>query len=260
MIKRTIRDIKKYGFYAVEAAKSDLKAEVAGSYLNWLWWIINPLCFMLLYAFVFGYVFDAREQYFPIFIFIGISIWDFFRNSMTQSVKCLKKNKMVISRVYMPKYILLMELMCVNAFKMFISFCLVVVMMVFFAVPVSMNVFYFIPVMITLFLVTFGFACFFMHLGVFVTDMNNVVTLGLRLTMYLTGVFYNIETKIPKYGKMIATYNPVAFLISSLRKCLIYESAPDLTALAIWFVVGLVLSSLGILTIYKEENGYVKVI
>jgi len=260
VIKRTFKDIRNYIGYSFEAAKCELKSEVAGSYLNWLWWIINPFCFMLIYTFVFGFVFSAAEPFFPIFIFIGISIWDFFRITITNSVKIVKKNSMVISRVYMPKYMLLVVQLFVNLFKMMISFGIVILMMIVFAVPITANVLFFFPILIVLFLNTFGLACFVMHFGVFVADMANVVTLGLRMMMYVTGIFYNIEKRIPVFGEILNKYNPVAFLISSMRDCLIYSTTPDLIGLLIWLGIGLLLSYLGIKTVYAAENGYVKVI
>ena len=36
-----IDDMKKYYSYAKYSAKAELKAEVAGSYLNWVWWILR---------------------------------------------------------------------------------------------------------------------------------------------------------------------------------------------------------------------------
>ena len=53
-MNRFIKDTKKYWKYTIYAAKSQLKTEVANSYLNWIWWILEPFCFMLIYAFVFG--------------------------------------------------------------------------------------------------------------------------------------------------------------------------------------------------------------
>ena len=76
--KRFFSDTAKYGKYAIYSAKSALKSEVANSYLNWLWWVLDPLCFMLIYTFIFGVVFNGAKPYFPIFIFIGITVWDFF--------------------------------------------------------------------------------------------------------------------------------------------------------------------------------------
>ena len=47
-MKRFANDLKKYHGYALYAAKAELKAEVAGSYLNWVWWILEPVCLMLI--------------------------------------------------------------------------------------------------------------------------------------------------------------------------------------------------------------------
>ena len=63
MFKRFRDDMKKYWKYAIYSSKAQLKAEVANSYLNWLWWVLDPLCFMLIYVFMFGYVFKSKEQY-----------------------------------------------------------------------------------------------------------------------------------------------------------------------------------------------------
>lgn len=66
MFKRFMDDMKKYWKYAVYSSRAQLKSEIANSYLNWLWWILDPLCFMLIYVFMFGYVFKSDEQYFAI--------------------------------------------------------------------------------------------------------------------------------------------------------------------------------------------------
>ena len=73
---RFFREMKKYWGYSVYAAKCDLKAEVANSYLNWLWWILDPLLFSMVYIFLSGIVFKSREDCFPIFVtLLGITIW-----------------------------------------------------------------------------------------------------------------------------------------------------------------------------------------
>ncbi len=260
MIRRFSNDIKKYFRYSVVTAKAHLKAEVADSYLNWIWWILDPLCFMLIYTFIFGYVFKSTEQYFPVYIFIGLSMWDFFNKTIKGSVKMIKANKQIISKVYCPKYILLLTRIWVNAFKMMISFGIVILMMVFYRILPTFNVLYAIPILIALGLFTFGCGCFLMHYGVYINDLSNVVSIATRMLFYLTGIFYNVEKRIPEYGAILNRYNPVAFLISSMRKCLIYSSSPNIGILLAWFVVGLLLSIAGIRKIYKEENSYVKAI
>ena len=260
MINRFIRDIKKYFRYSVLSAKAQLKAEVANSYLNWIWWVLDPLCFMLIYTFIFGYVFKASEQYFPVFIFIGLSMWDFFNRTMAQSVKIVKNNKAIVSKVYFPKFILILTKMWINGFKMMVSLGIVATMMVIFRVPISLNILFFVPVILIFGLFTFGIACFLLHFGVYVEDLSNVVSIALRFLFYLTGIFYNIEKRIPAWGPLLNKLNPVAFFISSMRNALIYKQTPDMKILLFWVVISIILAVFGVRKIYKEENSYVKAI
>jgi ABC-type polysaccharide/polyol phosphate export permease len=260
IIKRFIHDIQKYFRYSIVSAKSQLKVEVADSYLNWIWWFLEPLCFMLIYNYVFGHVFNAREQYFSVYIFIGLSMWSFFNKMVQGSVKIIRLNKSVISRVYFPKYILLLTKTWVNGFKMLVSFGIVVVMMLVFRVPVTWNVLYAIPILLILVLFTFGCSCFLMHWGVYVNDLSNAIKILTKMLFYITGVFYNLEKRIPEIGTALNRYNPVAFLLSSMRQCLIYGQTPMRKLMLLWFAVSLLLAYLGIRTIYKEENSYVKAI
>lgn len=260
MINRFFTDLRKYFSFSVVSARSQLKTEVASSYLNWIWWILDPLCFMLIYTYIFGYVFNSKMDYFPVFIFIGLSMWDFFNHTLKSSVKIVKRNKSVVSRVYFPKYILIVAQLLADAFKMMISFGIVVLMMIFFKVPITLNVLFFLPILATLMLFTFGCSCFVMHFGVYVEDLSNVVNIVLRFLFYLTGIFYDIETKIPDIGTYLNEFNPLASLITSMRDCLIYSQTPDLRFLGIWFGVSVILCVCGIALVYKEENSYLKAV
>ena len=151
--------------------------------------------------------------------------------------------------------------MGVNGFKMFISFGIVIIMLVVYRVPMTYNVIFALPILAALALITFGVGCFLLHYGVFIEDLYNVVHIGLRLVFYLTGIFWNITTRLPApYGEIICQINPVAFLLSSMRDSILYGRTPKLSLLALWLVIGLLLSILGVRKIYKNENSYVKVI
>lgn len=260
MYKKFTKDLVQYFHYSIVAAKAQLKSEIANSYLNWIWWILDPLCFMLIYMFIFGYVFQSREPFFSIFIFIGLTMWNFFSHVVTNSVRMVKRNKSIVSKVYFPKYILLLIDIWVNGFKMMISFGIVLILMVIYRVPITWNILFAIPVLFILVLISFGCSCYMMHYGVYVEDLANVVKIVLRMMFYLTGIFYNIQTKIPEYGNVLGHLNPIACLVTSMRECLIYQSTPEIQWLLIWFGVSFVISILGIRKIYKEENSYVKVI
>ena len=219
------------------------------------------LPFMLIYAFIFGVVFEAREQYFPAFIFIGITAWDFFNRCLTQSVKLLKNNKSIVTKVYIPKFILLISKMFFNGYKMLFSFGIIVIMIIYFRIPITLNILYVIPSFIVLFVVTFACMTHLMHYGVFIQDLANVTNIVLRMVFYMTGIFYNIEKRLPaQYTGILMKGNPMALVLSSLRKCILYGQAPDVKWLIIWFIIGIIVAALGVRKIYKNENSYVKVI
>ncbi len=254
-----MKDLKKYFAFSVVSAKSQLKNEVANSYLNGIWWVLEPLCFMLIYTLIFGYVFKAREEHFPIFIFIGISMWDFFNRTIQISSRLVRNNKGIVSKIYMPKYVLLMTKIWVNGFKMLISLGIVAVMMCFARITITWNVLLLIPILLALTLLTFGFGTLLMHFGVYLDDLSNVVAIGTRVLFYLTGVFYSVSTRVPApYGAILSKLNPIAFLLEAARDVLLYQSTPDLALLLAWLAGGIAVSYVGIRVIYKNENNYVK--
>lgn len=259
-MKRFINDIKKYYKYTIYAAKAELKSEVAGSYLGWLWWFLEPLCFMLVYAFMVVTIFKASEQYMLAFVFIGNTIWTFFNKSLSTSVKLISSNKNIVTKVYIPKFILVLVKMVVNFFKLLVSFLIVAGLMAFYKVPLSLAMLQMIPILVVLFLLTFGVCVIFSHFGVFVEDLANVVNIFLKLLFYFSGIFYSVSTRVPApYGKILAKINPVAFAIESARSSLLYGQSIDWLILGIWFVIAVVLCIIGVRVIYKNENNYVKV-
>lgn len=259
-MKRFINDIKKYYNYIAYSSKSELKSEIANSHLSWLWWILDPLLFMLVYSFISIIVFTKSEQFFPIFVFIGLNCWQFFERTVKQSVKLVSSNKQIVSKVYIPKYLLIFIKMGFNGFKMLVAFSLVILMMILYRVPISWKILNIIPIFFVLVMVTFGISTFMLHFGVFVEDLSNVINVGLKLVFYMSGVFYSISNRVPDpYGSILLRLNPVALVMDSLRRCMIYNSLPHWDALLVWFLIGTVLSVLGIKTIYKYENSYVKV-
>ena len=256
-----INSVKKYFNYMIYAAKAELNSEVANSYLGWLWWLLNPLFFMLIYAFVSVVVFKSGEPYFAAFVFIGLSLWDFFNRVVSASPRLVVNNKEIVSKVYLPKYILLIEKIFVSFFKMLISLLLVVFMLFLYKVDISLYVFNFIPILVVLVILTFGVSSILLHFGVFVDDLSNLVSVGLKLVFYLSGIFYLVSKRIPSpYNNMLLWCNPIAYFIESSMNAILYAKPIDYSILFVWLIIGIVLSVIGIKTINKYENSYVKVI
>ena len=261
-MRQFFRNIKKYRKYALYSAKAELKSEVAGSYLNWLWWILEPFCFMLIYTFVFGTVFKSRGAYFASFVMLGLAAWTFFKNMLSGSVKLVSGNRDLVTKVYIPKYILLLSKSYTYLFKFFISLIIAIGLMIYQHVPLTWLIIYIIPIIGVLYLVSFGIGLILMHFGVTISDLSNVTNLVLRMVFYLSGVFYNINDKLKGTMKhLLLRGNPAAFCMNEMRKAtMLADKQPSIEGVIFWLVTGIILVMIGVHLIHKNENSYAKVI
>ena len=260
---RFFKDTKKYYAYSIRAGKAQLKSEIAGSYLSFLWWVLDPLLFMLVYTFVAKIVFGKSEEYFAAFIFIGYNSYKLFERTLKTSVKLIARNKSVVKNVYVPKVILLFKELYVSLFQFAISFMLVFITMAIYRVPLTWKVVYFIPLVLLLVILSEGIGLFVMHIGVYVQDLANVINVLLRLLFYMSGVFYNLGTRLE--GEKILQFlllkvNPIGFIINDMRLALLYDGDFHYKVFFGWLAIAIILFVLGVKLVYKNENNYVKVI
>lgn len=260
-MREFVKELKEYSFFMLYMAKTELKAEVANSYLNWVWWVLEPMLNMLVYYYVFNDLMGNREQYFIIFIYSALIMWNFFNRVITYSIKLVRTNKDIVTKVYIPKYVLLISNVLMNAFKFFLSAIILVILMIVFQVPVDLHLLYLIPVYAVFAIFTFGCASILLHFGVFIDDLGYAVSILLNMLFFLSGVFGNLLTMIQgTLGKILLCYNPIAFFIDAMRQALLYKSAPNGIFFVIWTVASVGLCVIGISLIKKYENTYVKII
>ena len=261
IIKKIIADIKKYWEYITFAATSELKTEVAGSFLGWIWWILDPLFFMFVYTFVVRFVFKSGGKDFPIFVFIGLTAWNFMFSTVNSSVQIIVSFRSIISKVYLPKYVLILVRMYKNLIKMAISFLLVFVLMFFFNVEYSWKLIYIIPVLLVHIITTLSISILVAHIGVFVADSANIMNVILRFLFYVSGVLFSIADRIPDpYRTIMLHVNPIAYIIQAYRDVIMYHQFPNPYYLFYWLIVGVLTCLYFIKVMYKFENTYVKVV
>lgn len=260
-MNKVLAHLKRYNPYAMYAAKSGLKSEVANSYLSWIWWILDPLFFMVIYTFIVQIVFQTQQPYLPVFVFIGLLIWNFFSKSVNTSVNIIAASKGIVRKIYIPKYMLVLTKMYINAAKLAISYLLLFVLATVFQVTFTWNILYTIPLILLTFLFTFGFSTMAAHFGVFISDLANVMQIVLRLMFYMSGIFFSVSQRIPEmYAAIMLRINPVAYIIEDFRNVFLYGRGLTWDIFIYWAVISLILTVVAIRTIYKHENTYAKVI
>lgn len=134
-------------------------------------------------------------------------------------------------------------------------------LMLFQHVPLTWHIILIIPIWIVLYIVSFGIGMILMNFGVYLNDLYNLVNIGLKMVFYLSGVFYNIKTRLNgALAFFLLRCNPIAFIMNELRKVMLDGKMFSVTGLGFWLLIGIILCMLGIHTIHKNENSYAKVI
>lgn len=260
-LKRFVRDLGKYRRYINYAARMDLKAEVANSYLNRLWWLLEPFFNMLVYVIVFGNVLGGSISNYGCYIFCSLLMWNYFARVMEQSVSLIRANKNIVLNVYLPKYVLVLTTMTLNFYKLLFSHTVLLVMLLVAGVRFSINMLWAVPAYMILLLICFGLGMLVMHFGVYIDDLRYAVVILLQIMMFLSGVFYNVRTTLSlRLGAVVLYANPAGTMIDTLKNALMTNSVRNIPMLLMWLCIGISLVFCGIITVYKNENTYVKVI
>ena len=259
--KKFFSELVKYAQYVNYAAKSDLKAEVANSYLNRLWWILEPFFNMLVYVIVFGQVMGQSVENYATFVFSALLMWGFFSKTLNYSVKCVRNNRDIVTKVYVPKHVLLISNMILNFYKLVFSLTVLVPMLLIFRVHIGWEILWVIPAYVLMIILSFGLGMIFLHYGVYVDDLSYAIQILLQMLMFLSGMFYEVVTTLPyPLNSLMMCGNPAAMFIDTMRNALLYRTIVNVPLIIIWTVIAILLSYVGIHIVYKNENGYVKVV
>jgi len=257
---RFIHDLKKYCNYALYSAAAELKNQVHGSYLGWVWWVLDPLLYMLVYSFIVKVVFQTPIENLPLFVFIGLTAWNVFAATVQSSVGVIRSYRVVLQKSYLPKFILVLLIEFMNFFKMFISLGISIVAMVALRIPLHWTALNIVPLVLLYFVLIFGTSLICAHVGVYVVDLNNVMTVLIRLLFYLSGIFYWVD-RLPEPLQAVYYYLcPTGFIIDQFRDALMYGHRAYYSMLAYWSAIALALAVFGLALTYKHENNYMKVI
>lgn len=258
-IKSTIEQFKKYKEYISYSIKSELSVNISNTYLGYLWWLLDPLFYMLIYVFVVVVVFRRGGPDFPIFVFCALLSWKWTATVVSKSSTAIKSKANILKQIYLPKIIIPFINTSVGLIYYLFSLIMLFIMMPFFNITFTWHIIESIPVIIVHFLFLLGFTSVLSHIGVYVSDLKNILTVFTRFWFYMSPGLYSIED-LPSWSRNIMYLNPMATFYTSYRNVFMYGKSPQYLLLLVWLVVSLGLIVLSIKLFKKHDTNYTKVI
>lgn len=259
LFRKTLRDLAKYKEYILYTTKSELKVQLSSTFLGYLWWILDPLMYMLVYMLVVMVIFHRGGKDFPIFVFCALVPWKWTVSSIMDSTGSIKGKAGILQQVYIPKFILPLIKTLINTAKYLFGIMVLIVMMIFFRVPFTLHLFEFIVVFLVNFLFILGVSLILSHLGVYFKDINNILSFTIRLWFYLSPALYDLKS-VPAKIRFLWWFNPMTTFYKSYRNVFLYGMSPLYLQLIFWFILSFILIFIGLRYLYKFDKNYTKVI
>jgi len=191
-----------------------------------VWMLLDPLLMMMVLFLVFRNIRHTNAS-FCLYLLSGLLAWDIFTKSITGSTNCLRANRGVVKKfplslAIFPVYIVLHKIHDVvwglSAYMLiFVGIRLLSTE----ALPTPWQV-VLLPVWLFFFLLmTLGLCYIVAAIGVFFRDMNDIVSILLRLQFFISPVFIKVQASFPAHlHKLYFLINPLAGFLIYLRMLL----------------------------------------
>lgn len=208
-----------------ELVITDFKLRYQGSVLGYVWSLLKPLLlFAILYVvFVHFLKFGSDIEHFPVYLLLGIVMWNFFTEATVQGMQAIVGRGDLIRKINFPKYIIVISGTISALINLLLNLIVVFIFILFNGVSLNLTA---LLVPLNIFeLYVFSLAIAFLLGALYVKfrDISHLWEVFLQGAFYATPILYPI-TMVAAQSELAAKIlllNPVAQIIQDARYNLI---------------------------------------
>lgn len=247
-----IQRIKKEQFLFEELTARDFKQKYKRTILGMGWSLLYPLMTLFIQRLVFLHFFGQSTPHYTIYLFAGNLVWSYFREATVGGMNALVSNAHIFSKVNVPKYIFVLT----KNVSALINFGLTLLVFFMFVIldkiPFSLSFFSIVVPVFCLICFNLGLGMILSAMYMFFRDMTYLYDVFLTLLMYLSAIFYNVNT-FPDKIQRLFLLNPIYCYIKYFRIAIIEGRVPSIAynSLCVLYAIGTILIGA---FIYKKYN------
>jgi lipopolysaccharide transport system permease protein len=227
-----------------------------------IWFFVQPILTSLIYIVLFGQVAKLSTDGIPqlAFYLAGITIWNYFSDSLLKTSSVFQNNATIFGKVYFPRLIMPLSIVFSNLLKFVVQFGLFIAVVCYYTFvqkSIHPNVWVlFTPVLIVL-MASFalGLGMIFSSMTTKYKDLNFLLTFGIQLFMYATPVVYPISA-MPERFKWIVELNPLTGIFECFRYAYLGTGHFEPSSLIYTSVFTIILLFLGTIIFNKVEKSF----
>lgn len=215
-----------------QLVKTDFKLRYQGSFLGYIWSLLRPLALFAILYVVFAKFLRVGESvpHFPIYLLLGIVLWNYFAEVTTGSVSAIAGRGEILRKINFPKYVIVLAGSFSALINLLLNFVVIAVFMVVNDVPLR-PVAALAPLFVAeLFVFSLALAFFLSAVFVRFRDISYIWEVFMQGAFYATPILYPLSL-IPASAAKILVLNPVAQIIQDMRFVLITDKTQTISTL-----------------------------
>jgi lipopolysaccharide transport system permease protein len=200
----------------------DIKVKYKQTALGFLWAIIQPLMYMIIFS-VAGKKFNIPSENIPhlLFTYSALTLWMIFATGVTSAGNSMLNNANIIRKIYFPRLIIPISSVITALFDFVMAFLLLIVMLIYYHADIKFDLIKFLlltPVCIAITAVsTLGVGTLLAALTIKYRDFRYVTPFMVQILMFLTPVAYSISSVHYPALKYLLSCNPMYSAIELFR-------------------------------------------
>ncbi|HSX42995.1 MAG TPA: ABC transporter permease [Candidatus Saccharimonadales bacterium] len=206
-----------------ELVRTDFKLRYQGSVLGYAWSLLRPLfMFAILYV-VFVKVFPLGKgiPHYPVYLFTGIVLWNFFLEMTAQSLGSIVGRGDLIRKIRIPRWIIVFSSSISALINLGLNLVVLAIFMALNHVD-PMRTLIFVPLLLVeLYLLSLGVSLFLSALFVRFRDVSYIWDVVLQAGFYITPVLYPLSRVHNLLAEKIILLNPVAQVVQDVRYAIV---------------------------------------
>jgi len=239
----------------------DLKVRYKQTAIGAGWAIFQPFITMVVFSIFFGKLAKMPSDGipYPIFVYVGLLLWQFFSSALGETSSCLISNQSIITKVYFPRLILPLASTLTKLVDFAIASVILVGLMAYYNYMPNLAGLLILPLLLLIsFMAAVSIGLFLASINVKYRDVRYALPFFINIMLFLTPVIYP-PSIAGKYSWILAI-NPMTGVIKAARSALLGGAPINWELLAISGITCFILLVFGTIYFKKTEKYFADII
>jgi lipopolysaccharide transport system permease protein len=222
---RIVSDLWRHRYLLGQLVKRDVLLRYRGAMFGVLWIFLSPLFMLVIFAFVFGQVFQARwpQQYggglpFWLLLYCGLITFNIFAETVSRAPASVRGYPSFVKKVIFPVTILPVVPLGAALVHGVFNFLLLLAALAWTGNLHGQIALF--PLLIApVLLLALGISWFVAAWGVYIKDMTQIIPIFVQMLLFMSPVFYPASA-VPAALRPLYCYNPLGAVIETTRSAL----------------------------------------